>query len=312
MAIEELPGKDTVMSNGVIYQGPDMSGFMRKIERIDFSRPNLFAVNFSDFRKAITSDGVIDFDDEPILSDIMKNNVQSGTDFIWNKATDALKDYALKNMSDGVKSIFGAYDPELVQTIFGNEVIDFFSGPAYDVNKDVCLLAKRASIPGVSFETEKTYQDKKPFSNIKGRSVDNVSMTFYCTPNYAERSLFLAWMNKIHNPKTNKFSFFDSVKQRIEIATYNRRGKIASVAICQDCIPVRVGPVDLDFDSNNQIATFEVEFEVSHMVHVPYDDTYGSWNEIGSAIDRGNQSVEAITGRNKTTSTIRKLTNIFG
>lgn len=289
------------------YQGPDMSEFMRKIERIDLARSNLFTVNFTDFRKIINADGVIDFDNDPISTNPFgENNLQQGVDFLWNKATDKVKDYLFKSSSMGVKALFGAYDPEIIQSIFGKEIVDIFSGPTYDVNKDISLLAKSATIPGVSFETEKTYQDKMPFSNVKGRTIDNISMTFYCTPNYAERSLFLTWMNKIHNPKKNTYSFYDSVKQTIEIATYSRKGKISSIAVCKGCIPVRVGPVNLDFDANNQIATFEVEFEVSHVVHVPYDDTYGTWNEAGSMISRGVQSVEAIKS-NKTTKRIRKI-----
>lgn len=279
------------------FQGPDMSGFMKKIERIDFARSNLFTVNFTDFRKLLTTDGVIDFDSDPIISNPFQsdnNLLNQGTDFLWNKVTDKAKDIIYKNSSATIKSLFGAYDPELIQSIFGKDVVDVFAGPAYDVNKDLSLLAKSAVIPGVSFETEKTYQDKLPFTNVKGRSVDTISMTFYCTPNFAERSLFLTWMNKIHNPKKNTFSFYDSVKQRIEIATFNRKGKISSIAICEGCLPIKVGQVNLDFDSNNQIATFEVEFECAHVVHVPYDDSYGTWNEIGGAIDRGIQDIGAL------------------
>lgn len=299
-ALTGIPPLDT-------FQGPDLSGFMRKIERVDLARSNLFTVNFTDFRKIINADGVIDFDNDPIKTNPFGfDNMQQGTDFIWNKATDKIKNEILKSSSMSIKALFGAYDPEIIQSIFGQDVVDIFSGPAYDVNKDISLLAKSATIPGVSFETEKTYQDKRPFSNVKGRTVDNISMTFYCTPNYAERSLFLSWMNKIHNPKKNTYSFFDSVKQRIEIATFNRKGKISSIAICQDCIPIRVGPVNLDFDANNQVATFEVDFEVSHVVHVPYDDSYGTWNELGGMIGRGVQSIEAIRS-NSTTRRLRKI-----
>lgn len=300
--VQQIPPLDS-------YQGPDMSEFMRKIERIDLARSNLFTVNFTDFRKIINADGVIDFDQDPISTNPFgENNLSQGVDFLWNKATDKVKDYIFKTSSMGIKALFGAYDPEIIQSIFGKEVVDIFSGPTYDVNKDISLLAKSANIPGVSFETEKTYQDKMPFSNVKGRTIDNLTMTFYCTPNYAERSLFLTWMNKIHNPKKNTYSFYDSVKQTIEIATYSRKGKISSIAVCKGCIPTRVGPVQLDFDANNQIATFEVEFEVSHVIHVPYDDSYGTWNEAGSTISRGIQSIEAIKS-NKTTKRIRKISN---
>lgn len=290
------------------FQGPDLSGFMKKIERIDLARSNLFRVNFTDFRKVINSDGVVDFDMDPVSnSQYGQSSLDSGVDFLWNKALDKASDWVLKNVGDGIKSLFGAYDPEIIRSIFGQDVLDLFTGPAYDVNKDISLLAKSVNLPGYTFETEKTYQDKRPFSNVKGRAVDNITMTFYSTPSYAERSLFMSWMNKIHNPKKNTFSFFDSVKQRIEIATFNRKGKITSIVICHDCIPVRVGPVNLDFDSNNTIATFEVEFEVAHTVHVPFDDSYGTWNEAESTISRGTQSIEAITGPTRMTRKIRKL-----
>ncbi|QHJ78972.1 MAG: hypothetical protein [Caudoviricetes sp.] len=293
------------------FQGPDLSGFMRKIERVDLARSNLFTVNFTDFRKIINADGVIDFDQDPIRTgDGLEDTLKQGTEFLWNKATDKATDFLLKQGSMGIRALFGAYDPEIIQSIFGQEVVDLFSGPSYDVNKDVSLLAKSVNIPGVSFDTEKTYQDKRPFSNVKLRTIDNITMTFYCTPNYAERSLFMSWMNKIHNPKKNTFSFYDSVKQTIEIATFNRKGKISSIAICQGCIPVRVGPVQLDFDANNQVATFEVDFEVNHTVHVPYDDTYGTWNEAGGMISRAVQSIEAIKS-NRTTKRIRKIANFL-
>lgn len=317
MAIELLGSKsrdtwtDTAETSAGGFEGPDLSGFMKKIERVDLARSNLFAVNFTDFRKIINSDGVIDFDSDPVSNGSAGSSfLENGTNFLWNKATDKVNNWVYETVGDGVKSLFGAYDPELLRSIFGNEVVDLFSGPEYDVNKDISLLAKSATIPGYSFETEKTYQDKRPFTNVKGRTVDTISMTFYCTPTFAERSLFMSWMNRIHNPKKNTYSFFDSVKQRIEIATFNRKGKITSIAICHDCIPIRVGAVNLDFDSNNTIATFDVEFEVSHAVHVPYDDSYGTWNETGGMISRGIQSIEAIK-QNSFTRGARKISRFI-
>lgn len=242
----------------------DFGAFAAKISRDDLARPNLFKVLFSDVGFNITKDGVIDFTEDTIDASGRDNDApwKDGFDSVrsrvQNKATTSL----LKN-SDTFRRISGAYSPKLLRMVMGNDIVDGIMGTEPDLNRDISLMIKSVSIPTISFNTEKVYTDKKPHTHVQGREQGNVTMTFICSPDLIERQIFQSWMNAIQDPYRNAYSFFNTYAKNFDIYTYKRNGRVGSVTQVQDAYPINIGEVTLDYDSNNEIMTFTVEFTCS-------------------------------------------------
>lgn len=271
-----------------IHEAPDYAKFMRVVENQDLARTNTFVVRFEDFRSAIRADGVLGTAEDIIpdgaksaLGGIggMMSNAIGGNN--WSRIQDIAYNQSQKFLSSRMKSIMGAYDPLLVRMIPGaGEFIDAFTGAGYDVNKDLALMVKSVTIPGMSFVTQVNRVDRRPFHEITGNEITNLRMTLYCTPGYAERIWFLAWMNSAVNRNNGTRGFFDTYAKGIDVVTLDTKGVKTSVVHCSDCFPVNIGEIQLDFDQGNQVATFEVEFAISTMTHV---ESKGSQNFVASA-----------------------------
>ena len=271
-----------------IVETPDYAKFMRVVENQDLARTNTFVVRFEDFRSTINSDGILGMA-EGIIPDGVKGAFGGITGGIskaiggnnWSRIQDIAYNQSQKFLTPKIKSIMGAYDPSLVRLIPGaGEFIDMFTGAGYDVNKDLALMVKSVNLPGTAFETQVNKTDRKPFHEVRGRTYDNIRMTLYCTPGYAERIWFLAWMNSIQNPKRGTYGFYSKYAKNIDVVTLDRKSIKTSVVHCDGCFPIRVGEIQLDFDQGNQVATFEVEFAISTMTHL---ESKGSQNFVAGA-----------------------------
>lgn len=304
----EIPGKlankassafDGLVSNvteqinaDLIAEVPDYARFMRVVENQDLARSNTFLVRFEDFRSVINSDGIVG-KAESFVSDSLNGfglgslNVSRIKDIAYNNAQ--------KFFTPKMKSIMGAYDPSLIRMIPGaGEAMDMFLGTGYDINRDLALMVKSVSLPGTSFETQVNKTDRKPFHEVRGRTYDNVRVTFYCTPGYQERILMLAWMNSVHNSKRGTYGFYSQYARSMDIVTLDRKGIKTSVVHCDGLFPVRVSEINLDYETNNQIATVEVEFAISTMTHIESKGVQGLITGAESLFNRIKGSVGAL------------------
>ncbi|QAX99112.1 baseplate-tail tube initiator [Aeromonas phage Assk] len=278
---------------------PDLTRFMRKVENTDLARPNMFIVRFGDFRTSIFSDGVFDRD-LPIFPDSssgmdVNDSLFSGTSYAWHRVQDIALGQAHKILTPSMKKIFGAWDPSLIRIIPGaGEILDGFLGTDYDVNRDLALMVKSVGLPSSTLETTINRTDKLPRHEVRGRNYGTMSMTFYCSPSYEERSLMLTWQNTIVNPRNGQFGFYNTYAKDIDVITLDRHGVKQSTVHNTGCFPIEVGEVQLDFENNSQVATFTVTFAVSTTVHVPTKGEENTIDSIESIIRRTTGVVKAI------------------
>lgn len=256
---------------------PDFSQFMMKVGADDLARPNLFLVRFTDFTATIKADGVVGFKEES------KSNWDKISDFGINK----VREYGgniLMNSEVG-KKLMGAYNPKLIRTILPGEWLDGIIPSGFDINKDLAMLVKAVNMPGTSLDTNKMYFDKRPVTAVRGRAVENITMTFYSRPGMTERSAILTWMNMVHDPYRNEFGLYEEYAQDIEIYSLDRRGVPMGVTKCVGCFPINVSSVSFDHDNNNSVATFDVEFTVSTIQVKKFDGQNPFFDEAISIYD---------------------------
>lgn len=261
---------------------PDFTKFMERVGQYDLSRPNLFLVRFTDFSANIKGDDVI--------SRSLSQNMDLLLDFGIEKIVDYGQTVVLN--SDIGRKALGAIDPDILRTIIPGEFLDGIIPNGTDLNKDIAILVKAVSSPGTNFDATKTYHDRTPTPVVKGRNFDNIKITFYLTPGQVERSAFISWMEKVHNPKNNTYGMYEDYAQDIEIYSLDRKGNPKGVTKCIGCFPVSVSGVDFDVDNNNTVATFEVEFTISRMVVKRFNDK----PLINEAASIGGEILNDITG----------------
>ncbi|HAS8316621.1 TPA: hypothetical protein I7702_16820 [Vibrio vulnificus] len=241
----------------------DMSAFIKTINGTDLARSNLFLVRFGDFRTTIVNDGVLDFDDDITLTGGTSSFARpNGEPYTWHDARKTVFNTGYKHLPHSAKKLLGASDDiNVIQDLFGSGVSDFV-GSNFRLNTDLALMCKSANLPSMGVEAETMWSDRKPFGTARAQASGNLRLTFYCSPNFIERRLMMMWLGAVRNQETNQFGFHDSYTCEIDVAPLDRQGRVQSVVACKGCFPINVGEVQLDFDNNNQVATFEVEFYV--------------------------------------------------
>ncbi|MGL6228638.1 MAG: hypothetical protein ACRC3J_05460 [Culicoidibacterales bacterium] len=272
---------------------PDFARFMKVVQTQDLARPNLFLVRFGDFRSTMKNDQLLDFTSDIFDKSGISNLIPGldGDAYTWNRIQDIASNTISKHLPPNIKNILGAYDPSLIRMIpGGGEFIDAYFGAGYDVNKDLALMVKSVNLPSSSLETQVNKTDRMPFTEVKGRSTGNISITFYCSPDYAERRLMLAWMNSVHNNKKNVYSFYHSYAKSIDIMTLDRRGRIVSGVNGVGCFPTNVGEVVFDVENGNQVSLCTVEFSCSDATHIglqPKDNLIDDLESVTQRILKG-------------------------
>lgn len=252
-----------------VSETPDFARFMRKVQNDDLARSNMFLVRFVDLNTGIGNDGIISS-----LDPIKSTGGQPTTGFFggdaytWNRIKDISYNQLQSKLSPKIKSIMGATDPNMIKTIIGDgELYTGFFGEDYNVNRDLAMMVKSVTIPGVSLETQVNYNERKPFTEVRNRNIDTLRMIFYCSPDYAERIWFLTWLNSIHNQRKGTFGFYANYAKKINVVTLDRNGVKTSVIDMEGCFPTRVGEVTMSYEDNSQISIFEVEFTISNVTH---------------------------------------------
>ncbi|HDY7737135.1 TPA: hypothetical protein RQJ91_000668 [Vibrio vulnificus] len=248
-----------------MFTSPDFSRFIKRIGTNDLARSNLFLVRFGDFRSLLTNDGIISAFTDAINSGQGTSNLEPsiGADYTWNLAQRGVANTAYKMLPNSAKKILGASDElGVFSDLFGSGMNDILDGN-YRINEDFAMMVKSVNLPSKSFDVNTLKIDRKPFAEVRNATTGNLTMTVYCSPDFIERRLMLMWMNAIHDEHRNVFGFQHSYSREINVVNLDRNGVASAVTICKGCFPIRVSEVQLDFDSDNQVATFEVEFYVS-------------------------------------------------
>lgn len=277
-------------------QTPDYGRFMRVVENQDLARSNMFLVRFGDFRTTVDKDGVVNFSMDSANSGMFgfMDNMPGGVKYAWSKVQGIMNDNMKRYVTPKITKALGNSAPELIRMIPGaGELIDGLTGVDYDVNRDLALMVKAVNLPGTQLDTTLNKTDRLPFHEVKGRTMNSLTITFYCTPGFDERILMLAWMNQIHNNKKGTYGFYHSYAKDIDVLTLDRTGVMQSLVHCEGCFPIRVGDVSLDYETNSQLATVEVEFAVAHMSHNRVQGKQNPIDSVKSLLQRGKDIINA-------------------
>lgn len=131
------------------------------------------------------------------------------------------------------------------------------------LGRDFSVKCRGASLPAAVTEPiEVSYQNRK--IKIAGdRSVEEWTVTVYNSDDHAIRKQFLDWQSQCAAMGKSIFGETPDVyKQNALVRQFDRKGEETAVYNMYGIWPTNVGEIALDWESNNEVETFEVTFAV--------------------------------------------------
>ena len=240
---DEEAEKNTIGSSSA--PSLDMGYFMSTVNVRDMARPNIFKVIIPQL-SSLAGDNVITPSSPTALQSIYNSR-------LFGKGVDALQE-----RSSLLTKMEGAYQPGMARSLFGGDYLDFL-GSNYNPETDVGLMVKSINIPDIQLDMTPNKLRRYSQNVVHGKSASPITMRVYCTSDYGERFYFEEWSKAIFDPRTSTVGFPADYLLPIEIYTYDRDGIATAVYTVNNAYPVRVGEVQLDWDSNNEVVVFDVE-----------------------------------------------------
>ena len=134
------------------------------------------------------------------------------------------------------------------------------------------ILCKSAALPGSNLGVIEVPFRGRTVKIAGDRTFDTWTATFFNDKNFSLRSYFEEWANNINTHEANTSPLFtpstssgymaDLKVDQLEKDS-SEEGAILRRYTLKYCFPTNVSPIDLAYDSNDQIAEFTVEWQYS-------------------------------------------------
>jgi hypothetical protein len=148
------------------------------------------------------------------------------------------------------------------------------------------FLCKSASLPGSTIASiEIPYRGR--VLNVAGeRTFQPWQVTIYNDVTFGLRNAFESWQAGIQRyaateGKTNPAEY----QVELEIHQLDRNGATLKIYKFADAFPTSIGAITLDYDSANQLETFDVEFTYNYFTSNTGTDTDGSSFGVNLSVD---------------------------
>ena len=148
------------------------------------------------------------------------------------------------------------------------------------------FLCKAASLPGSAI-TDVPVQYRGREVHFAGeRTFQPWTVTIYNDVTFGLRNAFESWQSGIQRyaateGKTNPSDY----QVELEIHQLDRNGSTLKVYKFSDAYPIIIAPIQLDFETPNQIETFDVEFQYNYFTSNTGTDTDGSSFGVNVSVD---------------------------
>ena len=177
---------------------------------------------------------------------------------------------ALSNVSSFLQTIGQGVKPNMF--LVDVQFPDSLSKGGEDLNL-TNILCKSAALPGSNLGVIEVPFIGRTVKIAGDRTFDTWSATFFNDKDFKLRAFFEEWANNINTHEANTSPLFTpsttsgymadlSVKQLEKDAS--EEGSILREYTLKYCFPTNVSPIDLAYDSNDQIEEFTVEWQYSY------------------------------------------------
>jgi len=177
---------------------------------------------------------------------------------------------ALSNVSNFLQTIGQGVKPNmfLVDIQFPGTLSK--SGADLDLSNVLC---KSAALPGSNLGIVEVPFRGRTVKIAGDRTFDTWTATFFNDKDFKLRSFFEEWANNINTHEANTAPLFtpsttDGYMADLKVDQLEKddstEGAILRTYTLKYCFPTNVSPIDLAYDSNDQIEEFTVEWQYSY------------------------------------------------
>lgn len=136
-----------------------------------------------------------------------------------------------------------------------------FITTGFNASQEAMFLCKATSLPASSIEDVTVSYRGRPVHFAGERSFAPWRVTIYNESTFNIRNAFEEWHDTIINyGSTNGATMPINYQIDLSVTQLDRNDNPTKSYIFRDAYPVVIGEIGLDFDANNQIETFDVEF----------------------------------------------------
>ena len=163
------------------------------------------------------------------------------------------------------------------------------SSPTHDKNL-INVLCKSAALPASNLGVIEVPFRGRTVKIAGDRTFDTWSATFFNDKDFKLRSFFEQWANSINThegntaplflPNANNGYMADLLVHQLEKDASEGGSKLRTYKL-HHCFPTNVSPIDLAYDSNDQIEEFTVEWQYSFFTAEAGSDARAGVSNIG-------------------------------
>lgn len=127
------------------------------------------------------------------------------------------------------------------------------------------FLAKSAQLPSSTVEPITTSFRGRQVKFAGERTFQPWTIDVYSDTDFSVRNAFESWVNTIQRPSTTNGAMQPALYQTdIQVNALDRNDNKVKTYILRDAFPSEIGAMSLDWETNNQIGTFQVTFEYNY------------------------------------------------
>lgn len=129
------------------------------------------------------------------------------------------------------------------------------------------FLAKASSLPASTVENIQTMYRGRPVNFAGERTFQPWNITVFNSADFVVRNAFETWIDMIaHSDSTFGAMQTSSYQVDAQVQQLDRNDVILKEYNFHDMFPTEIGTIVLDWDTNNQIEVFEVNFQYNYFV----------------------------------------------
>lgn len=127
------------------------------------------------------------------------------------------------------------------------------------------FLAKSASLPASTVEAITTSFRGRQVHFAGERTFQPWTISVYTDTDFGVRNTFESWLNTIQQPAATNGAVQPAVYQTdIQVIALDRNDNQMKTYTLRDAFPTEIGAIGLDWETNNQIGSFDVTFEYNY------------------------------------------------
>lgn len=143
----------------------------------------------------------------------------------------------------------------------------------FNDTRDIHLLCKGVTIPGVNIASTPTRLTGEMFEAPNDRTFGSATLTFYVDRKMYVRKFFDVWVNSIQNSGTRTFAWYsDFVSREIAVTVVDKQSEDTYTITLYDAFPKTIGALQLD-QQQNDVMTLDVTFDYQYYITKFTDST---------------------------------------